>query len=76
MFSQMLVLENLTFRFLHPNVLDIKLGTQLYDDDATEEKKERMRKAAASCTSEETGVRLTGFQVRPLFLFPTSPLHS
>ncbi|BGP16929.1 hypothetical protein JCM10213_007374 [Rhodosporidiobolus nylandii] len=60
---EMLVLENLTHRFLRPNVLDIKLGTQLFDEDATEEKKERMRKAAANSTSGEAGVRLTGFQV-------------
>ncbi|GAA6032655.1 hypothetical protein JCM8097_004864 [Rhodosporidiobolus ruineniae] len=60
---EMLVLENLTHRFLHPNVLDIKLGTQLFDEDASEEKKERMRKAAQSSTSGETGIRLTGFQV-------------
>ncbi|GAA5826544.1 hypothetical protein JCM11251_002418 [Rhodosporidiobolus azoricus] len=60
---EMLVLENLTYRFLRPNVLDIKLGTQLYDEEASEEKKERMRKAAASSTSGETGIRLTGFQV-------------
>ncbi|GAA5896349.1 hypothetical protein JCM6882_000992 [Rhodosporidiobolus microsporus] len=60
---EMLVLENLTYRFLRPNVLDIKLGTQLFDEDASEEKKERMRKAAANSTSGETGIRLTGFQV-------------
>lgn len=59
----MLVLENLTYRFLRPNVLDIKLGTQLYDEDAPEEKKERMTAAAAKTTSGPTGVRLTGFQV-------------
>ncbi|GAA6004232.1 inositol polyphosphate kinase family protein [Rhodotorula paludigena] len=60
---EMIVLENLTYRFLHPNVLDIKLGTQLFDEDASDEKKERMRKAAEATTSAETGVRLTGFQV-------------
>ncbi|GAA5971026.1 hypothetical protein JCM11641_004116 [Rhodosporidiobolus odoratus] len=60
---EMLVLENLTHRFLHPNVLDIKLGTQLFDEDATEEKKARMTNAAAASTSGEKGVRLTGFQV-------------
>ncbi|ORY58014.1 hypothetical protein BCR35DRAFT_315828 [Leucosporidium creatinivorum] len=61
--SQMLVLENLTYRFLRPNVLDIKLGTQLFDEDASAEKQERMTKAAAATTSKQTGVRLTGFQV-------------
>ncbi|BGP32830.1 hypothetical protein JCM10296v2_004615 [Rhodotorula toruloides] len=60
---EMLVLENLTYRFLRPNVLDIKLGTQLFDEDASEEKKARMTKAAAASTSGETGIRLTGFQV-------------
>ncbi|BGO92152.1 hypothetical protein NBRC10512_000883 [Rhodotorula toruloides] len=59
----MLVLENLTYRFVRPNVLDIKLGTQLFDEDASEEKKARMTKAAAASTSGETGIRLTGFQV-------------
>ncbi|GAA5863957.1 hypothetical protein JCM3774_004432 [Rhodotorula dairenensis] len=59
----MLVLENLTHRFQRPNVLDIKLGTQLHDEDAPDEKRERMQRAAAASTSGRTGVRLTGFQV-------------
>ncbi|GAA5900219.1 hypothetical protein JCM8208_002054 [Rhodotorula glutinis] len=60
---EMLVLENLTYRFVRPNVLDIKLGTQLFDEDASPDKQERMRLAASSSTSAEAGVRLTGFQV-------------
>lgn len=64
----MLVLENLTYRFKRPNVLDIKLGTQLFDEDASPEKQERMIKAAAATTSKDTGVRLTGFQVSFLTL--------
>jgi 1D-myo-inositol-tetrakisphosphate 5-kinase/inositol-polyphosphate multikinase len=60
---QMIVLENLTHRFVRPNVLDVKLGTQLYDEDATPEKQERMRQAALATTSATTGIRLTGFQV-------------
>ena len=58
-----IVLENLANRFSKPNILDIKLGTQLYDDEAGEEKKARMIQAAKATTSLETGVRLTGFQV-------------
>lgn len=58
------MLENLTHMFLKPNIMDLKLGTVLHDDDATEEKKERMLKTAKETTSFETGVRLTGFQVR------------
>lgn len=60
----MIVMENVTYKFVRPNVLDIKLGTQLHADDASEEKKARMIKTASETTSAETGVRLTGFQVR------------
>ncbi|KAK7677069.1 hypothetical protein QCA50_019967 [Cerrena zonata] len=49
-----------------PNILDIKLGTVLYDLDATPEKKARMEKTARETTSLETGIRLTGFQVYDL----------
>jgi 1D-myo-inositol-tetrakisphosphate 5-kinase/inositol-polyphosphate multikinase len=58
------VLENLTHGFTRPNVLDVKLGTVLYDEDASPEKRQRMEKAAKDTTSFETGIRLTGFQVR------------
>jgi len=58
-----IVLENLTYGFSKPNILDIKLGRELYDSEASEEKIERMKKAARETTSWETGVRLTGFQV-------------
>jgi len=56
-------LQNLSNDFSKPNILDIKLGTQLYDEDASPEKKERMIQAAMKTTSLETGVRMTGFQV-------------
>ncbi|KAF9055075.1 SAICAR synthase-like protein [Hymenopellis radicata] len=58
-----LVLENLSHPFSKPNILDIKLGTVLYDESASLEKIERMLKAAQDTTSWESGVRLTGFQV-------------
>ncbi|KAL1753540.1 hypothetical protein FB107DRAFT_250078 [Schizophyllum commune] len=61
--KQNLVLENLSFPFKKPNILDIKLGTILYDESAAPEKVERMIKTAKETTSLETGVRLTGFQV-------------
>ncbi|KAG7092818.1 hypothetical protein E1B28_009134 [Marasmius oreades] len=60
---QSLVLENLSHSFDKPNILDIKLGTVLYDESASPEKVERMLKTARETTSLETGVRLTGFQV-------------
>ncbi|KAH9815092.1 hypothetical protein DFH28DRAFT_1057628 [Melampsora americana] len=49
--------------FIHPNVIDIKLGQQLYDNDASEEKKARMTRAAAETTSARFGIRLTGGKV-------------
>ncbi|KIJ63405.1 hypothetical protein HYDPIDRAFT_92519 [Hydnomerulius pinastri MD-312] len=61
--SQTLVLENLIHGYCKPCILDVKLGTVLYDEDATEEKKARMIKTANETTSFETGIRLTGFQV-------------
>ncbi|KAL1746596.1 hypothetical protein HDZ31DRAFT_33762 [Schizophyllum fasciatum] len=61
--KQSIVLENLSFPFKKPNIMDIKLGTVLYDESASPEKVERMLKTARETTSLETGVRLTGFQV-------------
>ncbi|PFH53547.1 hypothetical protein AMATHDRAFT_54727 [Amanita thiersii Skay4041] len=61
--KESIVLENLSHPFLKPNILDIKLGTVLYDEDAPLDKKERMIKTAQQTTSFETGIRLTGFQV-------------
>ncbi|CAO1613049.1 unnamed protein product [Parajaminaea phylloscopi] len=56
-------LQDLLAPYNKANVLDIKLGTQLWDEaDATEEKKERMEKAARDTTSYETGLRLTGWR--------------
>ncbi|OAV91801.1 hypothetical protein PTTG_06001 [Puccinia triticina 1-1 BBBD Race 1] len=73
-----IVLENLTYKwstakteqgeeqdqlFNHPNVIDIKLGQRLYDDQATPEKQERMHRAALETTSAKLGIRLTGAQI-------------
>ncbi|KXN91930.1 Inositol polyphosphate multikinase [Leucoagaricus sp. SymC.cos] len=60
---QSIVLENISYPFSRPNIMDIKLGTVLYDDGASPEKVERMIKRARETTSLETGIRLTGFQV-------------
>ncbi|THH21461.1 hypothetical protein EW146_g104 [Bondarzewia mesenterica] len=57
------LLENLSHPFVKPNILDIKLGTVLYDESASPKKRSRMEETARLTTSLETGVRLTGFQV-------------
>lgn len=49
--------------FTRPCVLDLKLGTRLYDDDATPEKREKMQKNAKGTTSEELGIRISGMKV-------------
>ncbi|KAJ3806948.1 hypothetical protein F5876DRAFT_49072 [Lentinula aff. lateritia] len=62
-----LVLSNLLHSFTKPNVLDLKLGTVLYDEldvECSEAKKARMIKTARETTSGVCGVRITGFQVR------------
>jgi len=61
--KELLVIENAAHGFLKPNIIDIKLGTVLYDEDASPAKKERMQNTARRSTSGETGIRLTGFQV-------------
>jgi hypothetical protein len=60
---QSIVIENLTYPYVRPSVLDVKLGTVMHEPDATEEKIERMTASAKSTTSHEMGLRLTGFRV-------------
>ncbi|KAG2066385.1 SAICAR synthase-like protein [Suillus decipiens] len=61
--AQHLVLENVAYGFVKPCILDVKLGTVLYDQDATPAKQARATKTAQITTSGETGVRLTAFRV-------------
>lgn len=72
-----LVLQNLLYGYRKPCILDVKLGTVLHDEDASEEKKARMIKKAANSTTLKTGMRLTGFQVSPSFAdhTRTSSIH-
>ena len=62
--TQSIVLENLAQYFVKPNIIDFKLGQQFWDEDSSEDKKKRMDEATAATTSGETGMRLTGCQVR------------
>ncbi|KAG0268597.1 hypothetical protein BGZ95_002398 [Linnemannia exigua] len=61
--DECICLENVSLGFKKPCVLDLKMGTQLYDDDASEEKKARLGIVAASSTSLPLGFRMTGFEV-------------
>ena len=57
------MLENLTWRYRRPNVLDIKMGTRQHGDDATESKRVLQEKKCADTTSSKVGFRLCGMQV-------------
>ncbi|KAJ2860806.1 hypothetical protein GGI22_002617 [Coemansia erecta] len=58
-----LCLENIVHGFKEPCVIDIKIGTRLYDIDATPEKRERTLKTANATTTGKLGVFITGMRV-------------
>ena len=57
------MLENLTSRYKHPNILDLKMGTRQHGDDATEHKRLLQEKKCEITTSRKIGLRLCGMQV-------------
>lgn len=57
-----IALEDINRKFVLPCVMDCKLGTRHYDDDATAEKRRRHIEKANSTTSAKCGVRYTGMQ--------------
>lgn len=58
-----IVLENITHGFKKPNVLDLKLGAQLWDDAANPEKRAKLDKVSAETTSGSLGFRIAGMRV-------------
>ncbi|XP_066951440.1 inositol hexakisphosphate kinase 1 [Macrobrachium rosenbergii] len=58
-----IMLENLTFKFRYPCVLDLKMGTRQYGDDAPESKRRSQTAKAANTTTITLGVRLAGMQL-------------
>jgi inositol-polyphosphate multikinase len=58
-----IVLENIASPFKKPNILDVKLGAQLWDDGASLQKRERLDKVAAGTTSKSLGFRIAGMKV-------------
>ncbi|KAI1481910.1 hypothetical protein K445DRAFT_320835 [Daldinia sp. EC12] len=57
------VLENASFGYKKPNIMDAKLGIRLWADDAPQEKKERFDKIAEETTHKKFGFRVAGMRV-------------
>ena len=56
-----LLLQNITSNFRHPNIIDIKMGTQAYEPSAPESKKRR--EIEKYTKQEEFGLRIVGLRV-------------
>ncbi|QLL31917.1 hypothetical protein HG536_0C00840 [Torulaspora globosa] len=59
-----IVLENLLHGFSQPNVLDVKLGKVLYDENASDEKKDRLNQVSRTTTSGSLGFRICGMKLK------------
>ena len=57
-----IVLENVAAGFKHPNILDVKLGSRLWADDAPLAKRQKLDKAAEETTSKPLGFRIAGMK--------------
>jgi 1D-myo-inositol-tetrakisphosphate 5-kinase/inositol-polyphosphate multikinase len=57
-------LEDLTFGLKTPCIMDIKIGSRLYDVDASPRKIERRVRKSETTTSGALGFRLCGLKVR------------
>ncbi|EXJ84351.1 hypothetical protein A1O3_05018 [Capronia epimyces CBS 606.96] len=57
------VLENVAAGFQHPNVLDVKLGARLWDDDAPVAKRQKFDEVAQRTTSGSLGFRIAGMKL-------------
>lgn len=58
-----IIVSDLLSGFKRPCMMDVKLGTQLWDESATEEKRIRMDKQSKETTSWTTGLRITGWRI-------------
>lgn len=57
-----IALEDINRQFINPCVMDCKIGTRHYDDDASAEKRRRHIEKANATTTAKCGVRYTGMQ--------------
>ena len=57
------VLENYSAHFKKPNILDVKLGSRLWADDAPIAKRMKLDKVAEETTSKPLGLRIEGMKI-------------
>ncbi|EXJ55204.1 hypothetical protein A1O7_08130 [Cladophialophora yegresii CBS 114405] len=58
-----IVLENVASGFKRPNVLDVKLGSRLWDDEAPLAKRRKLDEVAERTTSGSLGFRVAGMKI-------------
>lgn len=58
-----IVLSNATSGFVKPNIIDLKLGARLWDDDAPQAKRTKLDEVSQSSTSSSLGFRVAGMKV-------------
>lgn len=58
-----IVLSNATAGFVKPNIIDLKLGARLWDDDAPLAKRAKLDEVSNSSTSSSLGFRVAGMKV-------------
>ncbi|RKP00807.1 hypothetical protein CXG81DRAFT_26508 [Caulochytrium protostelioides] len=66
-----IALADVLTAFLQPHVLDIKLGTVLWDRWATPAKRDRMQQQAAATTSAAVGLRICGMALSARLPLPS-----
>jgi hypothetical protein len=74
--TDFILLENLTWKFTFPCILDLKMGTRQYSDTASLPKKQSKMFKVVSTTSGKLGVRIGGMQVSSfvcVFVFLAPP---
>lgn len=59
----LIVMQNIAAGFSKPNILDVKLGARLWDDDAPQAKRARLDDVAAKSTSGSLGFRIAGMKL-------------
>lgn len=61
--EQAIVLENIAAGFVKPNIMDLKLGSRLWDEDAPPSKRQRLDDVSSKTTSGSLGFRIAGMRV-------------